>query len=145
MRCDRATPRERHAPAERSAGAIAYHRDAMVYEHRSQPLLSRPRFGRRLAAHALLVLGLIGGTLAIGMLGYHGLEGLGWLDAFLNAAMLLGGMGPVATLHSDAGKLFAGLYALFCGVVFIAVSGILVAPFAHRVLHGLHLEGKDKA
>jgi hypothetical protein len=128
----------------RRGARIAYDPGAVIYENRTQPLLSRPLFKRRLAAHALLVLALICGALAIGMLGYHGLEGLTWLDAFLNAAMLLGGMGPVASLHSDAGKLFAGLYALFCGVVFIAVSGILVAPFAHRVLHGLHLEGKDK-
>jgi hypothetical protein len=83
---------------------------------------------------------LVAASLAIGMAGYHGLERLSWLDSFLNAAMLLGGMGPLAELHTDAGKLFAGCYALYCGLVVIAVAGIVLAPVAHRILHRFHLE-----
>jgi hypothetical protein len=77
-------------------------------------------------------------SLAIGISGYHVFEHLGVIDAFLNAAMLLGGMGPVDLPHTDAGKIFAALYALYAGVVFLLVSTILVAPFVHRVLHRLH-------
>ena len=78
------------------------------------------------------------------MVGYHGFEHLSWLDSFVNAAMLLGGMGPVATLQTDAGKLFAGFYALYCGLVVIAVAGIVLAPVAHRVLHRFHLEERGE-
>ena len=81
---------------------------------------------------------LIAASLAIGMIGYHELERLNWIDAFLNAAMLLGGMGPVAVPTTTGGKLFAGLYALYCGLVLILVAGILLAPVAHRILHKFH-------
>lgn len=83
----------------------------------------------------------IGLSLVIGILGYHLTEGMGWLDAFLNAAMLLGGMGPVGAVHTTAGKLFAGLYALYSGLILIGVAGLLLAPFMHRLLHKFHLEG----
>ena len=83
------------------------------------------------------------GSLAIGMVGYHVLEQLSWLDAFLNAAMLLGGMGPVAVPVTEGGKLFAGLYALYCGLVVIAVAGIVLVPVAHRILHRFHLEERE--
>ena len=83
---------------------------------------------------------LIAVSLAIGMIGYHALERLAWLDAFLNAAMLLGGMGPVAVPITPGGKLFAGLYALYCGLVVIIAAGIILAPVAHRILHRVHLE-----
>ena len=79
-------------------------------------------------------------SLAAGMVGYHGLERLSWLDSFLNAAMLLGGMGPLAAPQTYAGKLFAGCYALYCGLVVIAVAGIVLVPVAHRILHRFHLE-----
>lgn len=79
------------------------------------------------------------GSLFIGMLGYVYFEDLGWLDGFLNAAMLLGGMGPVAPLETPGGKLFAGLYALYSGIVFLVAAGILVAPVVHRVVHRFHL------
>ncbi|MHB8679476.1 MAG: hypothetical protein ACYC7G_07050 [Rudaea sp.] len=79
-------------------------------------------------------------SLFIGMLGYHMLEGLSWLDAFVNASMLLGGMGPVDPLHTTGGKLFAGLYALYCGFMVIAIAGIIFAPIVHRFLHRFHLE-----
>ena len=79
-------------------------------------------------------------SLLIGMLGYRLLEGLSWLDAFVNASMLLGGMGPVDPLHTTGGKLFAGLYALYCGFMVIAIAGIIFAPIVHRFLHRFHLE-----
>ncbi|MHB8534650.1 MAG: hypothetical protein ACYDBW_04305 [Sulfuricaulis sp.] len=80
-------------------------------------------------------------SLFIGMMGYHALEGLSWIDSFLNAAMLLGGMGPVNNPITFSGKLFAGLYALYCGLVVILVAGVLLAPVLHRLLHRLHLDG----
>jgi hypothetical protein len=83
---------------------------------------------------------LVAGSLGLGMLGYHGIEGLPWVDAFLNASMLLGGMGPVDNPHSEAGKLFAGLYALYSGLLFLVLTAILLAPVFHRVLHRFHLE-----
>ncbi len=108
------------------------------FEHYSEPLLSTRAFLVRLArstgAGAALMLASLGG----GMLGYHALEGLSWIDAFLEASMLMGGMGPVATPSTTGGKLFAGLYALYCGMVLILVAGILLAPIAHRILHKFH-------
>lgn len=113
------------------------------FEHRAQPLIPSHEFLMRLAHSGLLSLVLIGFSLFIGMLGYHGFEALGWLDAFLNAAMLLGGMGPVNVPLTDAGKLFAGLYALYCGLAVILVAGLMLAPVAHRILHRFHMEGRD--
>jgi hypothetical protein len=111
-----------------------------MYEHRSDPLLPRARFFRRLALHALVAGGVVLVSLGLGILGYHLLEGLPWVDALLNASMILGGMGPVDALHSAAGKVFASLYALFSGIVFLVTAGLLIAPVAHRLLHGLHLD-----
>ena len=82
------------------------------------------------------------GSLFGGMLGYAHFERLGWLDAFLNAAMLLGGMGPVESPATPGGKLFAGLYALYCGMVFLVVASIILAPVVHRVLHKFHWNDK---
>lgn len=112
-----------------------------MYEHRSEPLLPRRRFMRRLAMHGVVAAGLVAASLSLGMLGYHFLAGLSWIDALLNAAMILTGEGPVDTMCSATAKIFASLYALFSGVVFLAVAGLLVAPIAHRLLHRLHLEG----
>ena len=112
----------------------------METEHRSQPLLSPAKFARRVAASVAIAQVLVAVSLAIGMMGYRGLEHLSWTDAFLNAAMLLGGMGPVNAPVTEGGKLFAGFYALFCGLVVIAVTGIVLAPLAHRILHRFHLE-----
>ena len=103
-------------------------------------MLSPREFAGRVARSLLVGLLLIAASLAIGMVGYHALEHLDWLDAFLNAAMLLGGMGPVAMPVTDGGKLFAGLYALYCGLVVIIAAGIILAPVAHRILHRFHLE-----
>jgi hypothetical protein len=111
-----------------------------MYEHRSAQLLSRTQFARRMLRHLGLVAGLVIFSLFIGMAGYAWFAGLGAVDAFLNASMLLGGMGPVAELHTDSAKIFAGVYALYCGLVFIASAGVIVAPIAHRIFHRLHLE-----
>lgn len=110
------------------------------YEHRRVPPLKRGAFYRRLAAHSGFAGLVIVGSLGLGIWGYHRYERLGWLDAFLNAAMLLGGMGPVNAPQTSGGKIFAGLYALFAGLVFIAVAGLLFAPVFHRILHHFHWE-----
>ena len=115
----------------------------IMYEHRAQPLLPRPMFLRRMLGHGLAALSFLFASLAIGILGYHLTEGLPWLDALLNASMILGGMGPVNELRTAGGKLFASAYALFSGVAFLATAGILVAPLAHRLLHRLHLGSAD--
>ena len=111
-----------------------------MYEHRSRPLLPRIEFFFRVLRHMLRALGVMCVALGIGILGYHWFEGMPWLDATLNASMILGGMGPVNALTTPGGKLFASLYALFSGVVFIGVMGFVLAPFAHRLLHRFHLE-----
>jgi len=87
---------------------------------------------------------VIAGSLGLGMTGYHVFEKLPWIDAFLNAAMILSGMGPVATLQTDAGKIFAGCYALYSGLALIAILGIIFAPIVHRFLHKFHLEDEDR-
>ena len=94
--------------------------------------------------HGYLAVAIIAGALGIGILGYHFCEGLGWLDAFVNAAMILSGMGPVSPLQRDAGKWFAGFYALFSGVAFITIIGVLFAPVVHRFLHKFHLDLQSK-
>jgi hypothetical protein len=80
------------------------------------------------------------GSLVIGMVGYRMLEGYSWVDSFLNAAMLMGGMGPASTLHTDGGKIFAGIYALYCGLIELVAIGIFAAPIVHRFLHYFHME-----
>jgi len=115
-----------------------------MYEHRTQPLLPRRLFLLRMLRHGLLALIIVLFSLGIGVVGYHVAAGLSWLDALLNASMILGGMGPVNELHTVAGKLFASAYALFSGVAFLATVGILVAPLAHRLFHHLHLEESDQ-
>src|SRR5436305_10547848 len=110
-----------------------------MYEHRSDVLLARAQFSRRLFQHALIACGILAVSLGLGVLGYHGFEGLPWLDALLNASMILGGMGPVDPLKSTGGKLFASFYALFSGIIFLGAAGLLLAPIVHRLLHQLHL------
>ena len=114
------------------------------FEHRAQPVIPPRQFLMRLANSGLFALSIIAVSLFIGMLGYRTLEGLSWIDAFLNAAMLLGGMGPLNPPVSFGGKLFAGLYALYCGLVVILVAGIILAPIAHRILHKFHMEGRSR-
>jgi hypothetical protein len=111
-----------------------------ILEHRQQPLAPLPVFLRRLAQSLGLAASLIGVSLMIGVAGYHWIAHLDWIDALLNASMILGGMGPVSSLTSDAAKLFASLYALYSGLVLIALMGILLTPIAHRMLHRFHLD-----
>ncbi len=111
-----------------------------MYETRKQPLLRRADFLRRLLGHAAAALALILGSVAIGMAGYMHFESLSPLDAFLDTAMLLGGMGPVHIPRTDAGKLFAGLFALYAGLAFIATAALVLGPVVHRVLHRFHLD-----
>ncbi len=110
-----------------------------MYEHRGQPLLPRRSFLSRLTNHALIASGIFLVTLLIGMAGYHAFADLPWVDAYLNAAMILGGMGPVAELRTTGAKVFAGTYALFAGTVFLAATGVVFAPIFHRVLHRFHV------
>jgi hypothetical protein len=114
-----------------------------MFEHHTQPLLPRRAFVARMLVHWGAGLGILLGSLLLGVVGYHGFERLSWIDALVNSAMLLGGMGPVDTLHTDGGKIFASLYALYSGVVFLVVVGVSFAPVIHRFLHRLHLEAED--
>jgi hypothetical protein len=111
-----------------------------MYEHRTDPLLPRPAFRRRIASHFLIAAVLLSVFLIIGVAGFRITEHYQWVDAFLNTCMLLGGMGQVNPIITTKGKLFAGVFALIAGVVFIAVAALVVTPFAHRLLHALHLE-----
>jgi len=111
-----------------------------MYEHRTNLLLSRAEFLRRVAGHRLLARIVVAFALAIGILGYHFIGQLSWIDSLLNASMILGGMGPVDPLKSDAAKFFASFYALFSGLAFIGIASLMLAPFAHRLLHRFHLE-----
>jgi ABC-type phosphate transport system permease subunit len=110
------------------------------YEHKGQKLLPRRQYQQRLLWHGLLALGVIVSALLIGVLGYRLLAGFPWIDSLLNASMILGGMGPVGELPGPAAKIFASFYALFSGLIFIGVLGILLAAPVHRFLHRLHLE-----
>ena len=103
------------------------------------------RVARHMALRAWALLPLLVGTLAGGMAIYHWVEELPWADSFLNAAMLLGGMGPVDRLHTTAGKWLAGSYALFAGLVFIVLAGVMLGPVIHAVLHHFHLEAKTQS
>ena len=116
-----------------------------MFEHPSTPLLSRQRFIRRLVGVSLLDTASLGIALGIGMAGYHFFEGLSWIDSFANAAMILSGMGPLNTLTTFNGKMFAGLYALFSGLTFITVIGVVLAPIVHRLFHRLHLQIGDES
>jgi hypothetical protein len=113
-----------------------------MYEHRRQPLLSRDAFLLRVGKHLAIALVVVVGSLISGMVGYVYFEGLSWLDAFLNASMLLGGMGPIWSPATPGGKAFAGLYALYAGMVFLVVASIALAPVVHRILHRFHLDAK---
>ncbi len=116
-----------------------------MYENRSKPLLPRRKFYHRLARSAMVSLTLIGGSLLIGMAGYHLFENLGWIDSFANASMILSGMGPLGELKTTAGKIFGGCYALFSGVAFLTSVGIVFAPIFHRFIHKFHLESDQDA
>ena len=98
-------------------------------------------FARRVALHFALASAAAAVALGLGVLGYHFLGRLGWLDSLVNASMILGGMGPVDPLTTREGKLFASFYALFSGLFFIGVASVVLAPFVHRLLHELHMDG----
>jgi hypothetical protein len=111
-----------------------------MYESLNKPLLSRREFAQRVARNFAFSLLLVGLALAVGTIGYHAIAGLEWIDAFLNASMILTGMGPVAPMTSTGAKLFASFYALFSGVAFLGMVTMMLAPIVHRFLHGFHLE-----
>ena len=113
----------------------------------ARPTASKPRrglFWRRMLIHFAISIGILGVSLLVGMWGYGYYEHLPWRDAFLNAAMLLGGMGPVKTDLSESGKIFAGLYALYSGLVVIAVAGLLLGPGVHHLMHNVHWDDTPK-
>ena len=111
-----------------------------MFEHHRQPLATPAEFRRRVLLYGRVTAGIILASLVLGMLGYHYLESLSWIDSLLNASMILGGMGPVNPLQTNAGKIFASLYALYSGIILLASVGILVTPIFHRFMHRFHLE-----
>ncbi len=111
-----------------------------MFEHRSEPILSTQRFARRMVAAVAVSAALVGLFLAIGMIGYNRCEKLSPLDSLLEASMILAGEGPIHQPHTDSGKVFASIYAIFSGVVFITTAATLIAPLLHRVMHRLHLD-----
>jgi FtsH-binding integral membrane protein len=115
------------------------------FERRRHPLISRRRFARRMARAMALWLALTVAGLVVGMAGYGTFEGMSLTDSYVNAAMILSGMGPLGELKTTAGKIFAGSYAIFSGLVIVMATGVVLAPIFHRVLHRFHLEMDDKA
>jgi hypothetical protein len=119
--------------------------EAALYEYRHTRPLTSAAFAVRLLQHAGLVFVLLVVSLAVGMLGFHAIERMPWVDAFLNASMLLGGMGPVFEIPlTDPGKVFAGAYALYCGLLVIAATGVMLAPVVHRIMHRLHWQEETR-
>jgi sterol desaturase/sphingolipid hydroxylase (fatty acid hydroxylase superfamily) len=113
------------------------------FERRDEKILPPMAFYKRLIVFGLLSMGIILFSLGLGILGYMSFEGLEPVDAFLNAAMLMGGMGPVNVLYTDGGKIFAGFYAMYCGFVLIFSVALFMTPVFHRLLHHFHLEGRE--
>lgn len=111
-----------------------------MFEHRRQKLISRKAYAFRVFRNLLFALAMMTAALLVGVLGYHHLAKLPWIDALLDASMILGGMGPVSELHNDSAKLFASFYALFSGIFFIGIAAVLLAPVVHRFMHRFHLE-----
>lgn len=114
-----------------------------MFESRTDPLAPPQVFAWRVGKYALFASGVAFVALLVGVFGYHYIAKFSWIDSLLNASMILGGMGPMGDLPSDAAKLFASFYALFSGLVFISVMGIVLAPAAHRALHHFHLDEQD--
>ena len=115
----------------------------LAYERRHEEVAPRSVFVKRLILSLAIALGLSVVVLLIGIVGYHYLAGFDWVDSLLEASMLLGGMGPVNPLPTDAAKVFASAYALFSGLIFIAVMGLVLSPVVHRILHKFHVDEKD--
>jgi hypothetical protein len=114
-----------------------------MFERKHEKLAPMSVFVRRMAASVGMAVLLIAVALFIGITGYHWIAGFGWVDSFLEASMILGGMGPVNPLATAGAKIFASLYALFSGLVFIAIMGIVLAPVTHRMLHKFHIDEED--
>lgn len=114
-----------------------------MYEKKSAKLLSWPLFVKRMALSTFLATAIVSVALAVGVIGYHQIAGLKWIDAVLNASMILTGMGPVDPMTTDTAKLFASAYALFSGVVFLSAVGVVLAPVFHRILHAFHLDDEQ--
>jgi hypothetical protein len=114
-----------------------------MFESRHQRVIPRRHFMLRMLLCAALASVIAGVALAVGIIGYHELAGLAWIDALHNASMILGGMGPVAEMKSDAAKYFSSAYALFCGLVFISIVALTLAPVLHRILHRFHIDESD--
>jgi hypothetical protein len=114
------------------------------FDYKDRPIASPAKFAGRLGINIMVALAIVAVAMAVGIYGYQMTEGMPLIDAFLNSAMLLGGMGPVGpALQTDAGKLFAGFYAIGCGLVLVLASGVVLAPVLHRVLHALHVDDDD--
>ena len=111
-----------------------------MFERRSEPIASRAAFFRRMLAWFALAVAVLLAAIALGIAGYHWAAGLPWMDALLNASMILTGMGPVDHMDTAAAKLFASGYALFSGLVFMTVMALLMTPVVHRILHKFHLD-----
>ena len=126
---------EKELPEQEVAWPIEHHGEMPMNKRQSAHQNHRRLFWRRMFIHSGIALGMLGISLCLGMWGYAHYEHLHWRDAFLNAAMLLSGMGPVETDLSDSGKIFAGLYALYSGLVVIAVAGLLLGPAVHHLMH----------
>ena len=115
----------------------------LSYERRHDQLAPRSIFVKRIIASLAVALCLIIVALFIGICGYHFLAGFGWIDSLLEASMILGGMGPVKELPNDTAKVFASIYALFSGLILIALMGIILSPVVHRIMHKFHVDEKD--
>ena len=112
----------------------------MTFEHRSSPLLPRKKFIARVFRFGALALMLVLFSLSLGVLGYHYLNDLSWIDSLVNASMILTGMGPVSPLKNDVAKLFASCYAIYSGIAFLSTTAVFLSPLVHRFLHKLHFE-----
>src|SRR4051812_20611799 len=115
-----------------------------MYEQSHQRLLTRAEFARRVAGHFLVASLALSVALGTGVVGYHFIARLGWIDSVLNASMILGGMGPVTDLGTNEAKIFASGYALFSGLFFVAMAGILLGPFLHRLMHRFHVDDSEE-
>ena len=116
-----------------------------MYEHFRQPVLPFKAFLRRLLRHFGVAVVIMAFSLGLGIIGYRTLGGLSWVDSLLNASMILGGMGPVDALSGNAAKMFASIYALFSGMIFLVVAGVLLASVVHRLLHRFHVDSGSKS
>lgn len=124
---------------------MASKRRIFRFEGKLDPVSPLPAFAKRLGRSAAISLGIVLVSLFGGICGYHFLEELSWVDSFLNAAMILAGMGPVDAMKTNGGKVFAGCYALYSGLVVIAAVGVILAPVVHRMLHKFHAKQEERA